>query len=84
MAYRLLENAGCVPPELALRKAVADAERRLAVAEDAEERERARRRLLDLWRILSVSHRSAKSLHLEALTYSRLVERLARGREQAD
>lgn len=84
MAYRLLKNAGCVPPELELRKAIADAERWLVEADDPAEREQIRRRLLALWRAQAMSRHGAANLSHEALSYGRLVARLAGGREQAD
>src|SRR5690554_3023375 len=47
-AYRLLKNAGMVPPELELRRELANAEQLLALASTPEERSVAYRR----WRVL--------------------------------
>lgn len=44
-AYRVLKNAGFLPPELQVRKEIADAEQLLSKVEDARERARARARL---------------------------------------
>ena len=44
-AYRILKNAGFLPPELQVRKEIADAERLLAQVEDTREQARARARL---------------------------------------
>jgi len=44
-AYRLLKNAGYLPPELQLRRDIVEAEQLLALAEQAEERASHSRRL---------------------------------------
>ncbi len=44
-AYRILKNAGFVPPELEQRKEIADLHRLLATLTDGEDRDRAHARL---------------------------------------
>ncbi len=45
VAWRVLRNAGYLPPELALRREIADVEQLLAAATEAPERDRLDRRL---------------------------------------
>lgn len=73
VAYRLLKNAGCVPPEIQLRKDVADARRLLALAVGSGERRRAAERLA----ALSIRLEHARGTGLAAGCYrNRLLDRL--------
>ncbi|MFO7277270.1 MAG: DUF1992 domain-containing protein [Pseudomonadota bacterium] len=80
-AYRLLKNAGMVPPELELRRELANAEQLLALASTPEERSVAYRR----WRVLearlalTAGHR--RSMQLEQQYFSRVLEKLSGARE---
>jgi len=80
-AYRLLKNAGMVPPELELRRELANAEQLLALASTPEERSVASRR----WRVLearlalTAGHR--RSMQLEQQYFSRVLEKLSGARE---
>lgn len=74
-AYRILKNAGYLPPELQLRKDVRDAEQLLHQLPESEGcRARARLQLLQLQ--LAASRRQPINLLLEDRYRERLLERL--------
>lgn len=73
VAYRLLKNAGGVPPEIPLRKDVADARRLLALAVGSGERRRAAERLA----ALGIRLEHTRGTGLDAGPYrNRLLDRL--------
>ena len=75
VAYRVLKNAGFLPPELQLRKEVCEAEQLLQqLPESARSRARARLELLQLR--LAASRRQPINLLLEDHYRQRLLERL--------
>ena len=77
VAYRLLKNAGLVPPEIATRKEIASAEALLAVATDPADRSSAFRRL-ELLRMRLAGTRSAGSRNIvvEQEYFEQLVAKL--------
>lgn len=75
VAYRLLKNAGFLPPELQLRKEVREAEQLLQQMPESE-RSRARARLELLQLRLAASRRQPINLLLEDHYRQRLLERL--------
>ena len=77
-AYRLLKNAGYLPPELQLRRDIADAEQLLAMAEDAEQRLRWSRRLRYLLTRLSLTRSAVVNLRTEQAYFERLCDKLER------
>ena len=74
-AYRILKNAGFLPPELQLRKEVREAEQLLQQLPESE-RSRARARLELLQLRLAASRRQPIDLLLEDRYRQRLLERL--------
>ena len=74
-AYRILKNAGFLPPELQLRKEVREAEQLLHQLPESE-RSRARARLELLQLRLAASRRQPINLLLEDHYRQRLLERL--------
>ena len=74
-AYRILKNAGYLPPELQLRKEIREAEHLLHQL-PASERSRARARLELLQLRLAASRREPINLLLEDHYRQRLLERL--------
>ena len=74
-AYRLLKNAGFLPPELQLRKELREAEHLLHQLPESE-RSRARARLELLQLRLAASRHQPINLLLEAHSRQRLLERL--------
>jgi hypothetical protein len=76
MAYRLLKNAGFVPPELEARKEIRDLEQLIRGLGLGAERSKAVRKLQLLSARLAQSRRGREDLRLEADYYDRLIERL--------
>ncbi|MER2526862.1 MAG: DnaJ family domain-containing protein [Candidatus Competibacter denitrificans] len=76
VAYRILKNAGFLPPELQLRKEIRDAEQLLGQLPEGE-RCRARARLALLQLRLAASRRQPINLLLEDRYRERLLERLS-------
>ncbi|HRD66298.1 MAG TPA: DUF1992 domain-containing protein [Candidatus Competibacter sp.] len=74
-AYRILKNAGFLPPELQLRKELHEAEQLLQQLPESE-RSRARARLELLQLRLAASRRQPINLLLEDRYRQRLLERL--------
>jgi len=78
LAYRILKNAGFVPPEIALRREIANAEDLLrAATADSEAAQLASRRLALLRLQLSLSRGGADRC-FDPLYEQRLAERLSR------
>lgn len=75
VAYRLLKNAGFLPPELQLRKELREAEQLLQQLPESE-RSRAHARLELLQLRLAASRRQPINLLLEDYYWQRLLERL--------
>lgn len=75
VAYRVLKNAGFLPPELQLRKEVREAEHLLRQLPESE-RSRARARLELLRLRLAASRRQPTNLLLEDRYRQRLLEKL--------
>ncbi|MEJ2061000.1 MAG: DUF1992 domain-containing protein [Gammaproteobacteria bacterium] len=71
--YRLLKNAGCLPPELQLRREISKVEALIDAAADPAERSRALRRL-ELLRI-QLGSADRRDLRLDEAYYQRVCER---------
>ncbi|MDQ4146409.1 MAG: DUF1992 domain-containing protein [Pseudomonadota bacterium] len=78
VAYRLLKNAGFVPPEVGLRREIAHAEDLLASARDTRARDKAARRLNYLQMQLNLTRRDKVDLRLQEAYYQKLHARLRR------
>lgn len=57
MAFKMLRDAGCLPPEVELRREVASLSELLDAVVDPEERRRVRRELNDRWLRLELLRR---------------------------
>jgi len=79
-AYRILRNAGYLPPELATSREIREAEQLLAAAEDVAERSRIIARIEFLLARAGDLHRS---LAVERDYYERIAERVALRRGKA-
>ena len=81
MAYRILRNANCLPPELDARREIRELEDLLRHVEDvpAETRRRAQRRLLVLRMRLEAGSGRRSGLGSDPAYRERLTERLDRG-----
>jgi hypothetical protein len=77
IAYRILKNAGVVPPELIERREIAELEAAVAGLDDAAERKRALARLAVLRTRLGA--RRARCLSRNTCYERKIVERLAGG-----
>lgn len=74
VAYKILKNAGFLPPEVQLRKDIADTETLLAEAQDASERHRGQRRLERLR--LHLNSRRRDGVQFEKMYYGKLLRRM--------
>lgn len=82
VAYRLLRNAGCLPPEQAMRNEIRQIEDLLGRVEAGAEESGLRRRLLLLRTRLALTGRESNLLLLEESYRDRLLQRLARDGER--
>jgi len=76
VAYRILKNSGFVPPEVELRRDIANAEQLLVNALSTEERRSANRRLEFLLMKLAALRGGSRDARLEAAYYDRLARKL--------
>lgn len=75
MAYRILKNAGFVPPEVHTLKEIRELERLVESMEEGEPRSLAQRKL----HLLAMQLGESSSLRMEAAYYDRVIRRLAWG-----
>jgi hypothetical protein len=75
-AYRILKNSGFVPPEVELRRDIANAEQLVARALTPADRKNANQRLEFLLVKLAASRGGARDSHVEAAYYEQLTEKL--------
>jgi len=76
MAYRILKNAGYLPPEVELQREIADIHDLLRMTGDTPERSRAEKRLQYLLTRLAAI-RPQRNLEIERAYHARLKSRLA-------
>jgi len=76
VAYRLLKNAGYLPPQLQLGKEINEAERLLSCVQDADEHDIAQRRLRCLQLRLSLARGDAIDFAVEREYREQLLARL--------
>jgi hypothetical protein len=81
MAYRILKNAGFVPPEVEQRRELADAAKFLATSHDDAARARAAKRLNYLLMFLDRRNNGCTHLLLRGEYYARVIERMTGIRE---
>ena len=79
MAYRILRNAGFVPPEVAALREIGDLERRIEELSQDDERVRAVRKLQYLRLRLEASGRFRHVLHAASAYSEKLLGRLQEG-----
>ncbi len=77
VAYRILKNAGFLPPQLEARKEIYDLQQLMRGMDAGPERSKALRKLHLLNTQLAASQRGGRNLRVEAEYYERLVERLS-------
>ncbi len=78
-AYRLLKNAGFVPPEVELRREISRIEDLIAGTQDMAERTKAAQRLSYLTMQLNLARREKVDLRVQETYYQKLHARLSRG-----
>ena len=78
VAYRILKNAGCLPPEQQLRNEIRQVEELLHQVESSAEEESIRRRLHLLRTRLALQGRDANLMIEEGAYRDKLMRRLAR------
>ncbi len=83
VAYRLLKNAGFLPPEVQLRRDIAEAEELLLAVTDDSERPKARARLQLLRTRLDGARRHGANLLVEEHYHQKLLERLGRNQRSS-
>lgn len=76
VAYRILKNAGYLPPEQMLRREIRQLETLLLQAEDGAQADRLRRRLMLLQTRLAVQGRDLNLLAQEAVYRQKLLRRI--------
>ena len=76
VGYRILKNAGFVPPELQLRREIFNVEQLLINVEGASEKNRLLKKLNYLRTRLSVTRGAELNLHVEAAYYEKLQKKL--------
>jgi len=78
VAYRILKNAGFLPPQLEARNEICNLEQLIRGMDPGAERSQALRKLHLLNMQLAASQRGRGNLDVEAEYYERLTDRLAR------
>lgn len=76
LAYKILKNAGFVPPEIEQRREIAEATKTIASSRDDATRARAARRLNYLLASLDRRNNGCTNLLLRGEYYQRLIERM--------
>ena len=76
VGYRILKNAGCIPPELELRKELHNVEQLLVNVEGASEKNRLIKKINFLMTRLSVTRGTELNFNLEAAYYEKLRKKL--------
>lgn len=77
MAFRILKNAGFVPPEMHLHRQINSLASQLASETDAGRRQQQAKRLFCLFQQLNDCHRRLMHLSLQEQYYQRILQRLA-------
>ncbi len=76
LAYKILKNANCLPPELELRKEIKTTEALLSGMKDTQQKYRHMKRLNYLIMKLNMTRRTSVSLEKNQLYYDRIVEKM--------
>ncbi len=76
LAYKILKNANCLPPELELRKEIKTTEALLSGMKDTQQKYRHMKRLNYLIMKLNMTRRTSVSLEKNQHYYDRIVEKM--------
>ncbi|MEJ5364783.1 MAG: DnaJ family domain-containing protein [Desulfosoma sp.] len=84
IAYKILKNADCLPPELELRKEIRTTEELLSGIQDTQEKYRQMKRLNYLILKLNTMRRISPLLEEHQVYYPKVLDRLAKDKEKKD
>uniref|UniRef100_A0A832A810 DUF1992 domain-containing protein n=1 Tax=Desulfacinum infernum TaxID=35837 RepID=A0A832A810_9BACT len=84
IAYKILKNADCLPPELELRKEIRTTEELLSGIQDTQEKYRQMKKLNYLILKLNTMRRVSPLLEEHQVYYPKVLERLAKEKEKKD
>jgi hypothetical protein len=84
LAHKILKNAGCLPPELELRKEILSIEELLDGVRDTKEKYRQIKKLNYLIMKLNMSRRSSLDLETNQVYYDRIVEKMGTKKNSGD
>jgi hypothetical protein len=76
LAYKILKNADCLPPEIELRKEIRTTEALLAGMQDTQEKYKQMKKLNYLIMKLNMTRRSSLALEENQKYYERVVDRM--------
>lgn len=83
MAYKILKNADCLPPELEMRKEIRTTEALLAGIQDTQEKYKQMKKLNYLVMKLNMSRRGSIALEENQHYYEKVVDKMGRKKESA-
>jgi len=84
IAYKILKNADCLPPELELRKEIRTTEELLSGIQDTQEKYRQMKKLNYLILKLNTMRRVSPLLEEHQVYYPKVLERLVKDKEKKD
>lgn len=84
LAYKILKNADCLPPELELRKEIRNTETLLAGMKDTQEKYKQMKRLNYLIMKLNMTRRTSPLLEESQRYYDKVVEKLGSSKEKKE
>ena len=84
IAYKILKNADCLPPELELRKEIRTTEELLSGIQDTQEKYRQMKKLNYLILKLNTMRRVSPLLEEHQVYYPKVLDRLAKDKEKKD
>lgn len=79
MAYKILKNADCLPPELELRKEIRTTEALLAGIQDTQEKYKQMKKLNFLIMKLNMTRRVSMAMEENQLYYEKVVDKMGSG-----
>jgi hypothetical protein len=80
LAYKILKNADCLPPELELRKEIRTTEALLSGIQDTQEKYKQIKRLNYLIMKLNMTRRTSLALEENQHYYERVVDKIGKGK----
>ena len=83
LAYKILKNADCLPPELELRKEIRTTEALLAGIQDTQEKYKQMKKLNYLVMKLNMTRRGSVALEENQHYYEKVVDKIGRGKRRS-